>query len=115
MEVIEIDDEDAVRRIGGELKPVALKVAEVKPPEAPRAEVKRVFDTKAADARRAEAKRAIRDGKIHADAIQFPKRIGAITIDTIARYMAGDTVEKQVLIPTALYRQADAQNDPEIK
>ena len=62
-----------------------------------------------------EAKRAIREGKIYADAIQFPRRIGAITVDTIAKYMAGDAVEKQVLIPTALYRQADAQKDPEIK
>ena len=62
-----------------------------------------------------EAKRAIRDGKIYADAIQYPKKIGAMTAEAVAKYMAGETPEKQVLIPTGLYRQADAQQDPEIQ
>jgi hypothetical protein len=29
--------------------------------------------------------------------------------------MSGEQVPPQNLIPTALYRQADAQNDPELK
>lgn len=62
-----------------------------------------------------EAKRAIREGKIYADAIQYPKKIGSLTIETVAKYLAGDKVEKEILIPTGLYRKADAEKDPEIK
>jgi ribose transport system substrate-binding protein len=62
-----------------------------------------------------EAKKAIRDGKIYADAIQYPDRIGELTIQTIAKYMAGEKVEPEILIPTGLYRKADAEKDPTLK
>jgi ribose transport system substrate-binding protein len=62
-----------------------------------------------------EAKQAIKEGKIYADAIQFPDKIGTLTIQTIARYMAGEKVEPEVLIPTALYRKADAEKDSALK
>ncbi len=60
-----------------------------------------------------EGKKAIREGKIYADPIQFPDKIGQITVQTIMQYFAGEDVDAEILIPTALYYQADAENDPE--
>lgn len=62
-----------------------------------------------------EGKQAIKNGKIYADPIQFPDKIGVQTIQAIVKYMAGDDVPAQILIPTALYRKADAEKDPELK
>jgi ribose transport system substrate-binding protein len=62
-----------------------------------------------------EGKEAIRDGKIYADPIQHPDQIGRQTAQTILKFFAGEEVPKEQLIPTALYRQADAANDPELK
>jgi ribose transport system substrate-binding protein len=62
-----------------------------------------------------EGKKAIREGKIHADPIQFPDRIGKETVAAIVAHFAGDPVKAEILIPTALYRQADAQDDPEAR
>ncbi|MCA9227720.1 MAG: substrate-binding domain-containing protein [Planctomycetales bacterium] len=56
-----------------------------------------------------EGKQAIKEGKIHADPIQFPDRIAAQTVDKIAKYLNGEEYEKVELIPTQLYRQADAE------
>ena len=60
-------------------------------------------------------KEAIRDGKIYADPIQFPDQIGRMTAQTIVKYFDGEEVPKEQLIPTKLYRQEDAQNDPELQ
>ena len=62
-----------------------------------------------------EGKQAIKAGKIYADPIQFPDRIGQQTVQAIVKYMAGDDVPPQILIPTALYRKADAKKDPSLK
>jgi len=62
-----------------------------------------------------EAKRAIRDGKMHADSIQYPDKIGKLAIETVARYFAGETVPPETLIPTGLYGRTEAENDPELK
>jgi ribose transport system substrate-binding protein len=62
-----------------------------------------------------EAKQAIKEGKIYADSIQFPAKIGAMAIQAISKYMAGEQVPPQTLIPTALYKKADAEKDPEAK
>lgn len=51
---------------------------------------------------------AIAAGKIYADPIQFPDKIGAETVKLIIKYMNGEDVPKEHLIPTALYRKADA-------
>lgn len=56
-------------------------------------------------------KEAIRDGKIYADPIQFPTKIGQMTMQTIVKYMNGEEVPKEQLIPTSLYRKADGQKD----
>ena len=61
-----------------------------------------------------EGKRAIRDGKIYADPIQFPDRIGRKTMELILAYLNGEEVPSEHLIPTKLYRQADALADPEL-
>ena len=55
-----------------------------------------------------EGKQAIDEGKIYADPVQHPERIGRETARVIARYFEGETVPAQVLIPTGLYRRASA-------
>ena len=62
-----------------------------------------------------EGKQAIKDGKIFADPIQFPDLIGKKTVELMMDYFAGVEVEKEVLIPTELYRQEDGLNDPSLK
>ena len=62
-----------------------------------------------------EGKQAIKDGLIYADPIQFPDRIGRQTMQTIARHFEGEKVPEQILIPTALYRQADGEKDPTLQ
>jgi ribose transport system substrate-binding protein len=55
-----------------------------------------------------EGKKAVRDGKLYADPIQFPDKIARETVNAIVRYFEGDRPPREILIPTALYRQADA-------
>jgi ribose transport system substrate-binding protein len=62
-----------------------------------------------------EGKQAIKEGKIYADPVQFPDRIGRTTAQVIIRHFDGETVEKEILIPTALYRKTDAEKDPALK
>jgi ribose transport system substrate-binding protein len=62
-----------------------------------------------------EGKQAIKEGKIFADPIQHPDQIGIKTAQTIVRYLNGEEVAAEQLIPTGLYRKADAQKDPELK
>jgi len=62
-----------------------------------------------------EGKKAILDGKIYADPIQFPDRIGRIVVEQIVKYSLGEKVPPQVLIPTELYYKADAEKDPSLK
>lgn len=62
-----------------------------------------------------DGKQAIKEGKIYADPIQHPDQIGIKTAQSILRYFAGEEVESVQLIPTGLYKMADAQKDPELK
>lgn len=62
-----------------------------------------------------EARQAVKDGKIYAEPVQYPDKIGQITVQTIVKYMAGEKVEPEILIPTNLYRKADADKDPTLK
>ncbi len=59
-----------------------------------------------------EGKQAIRDGKIYADPIQFPDRMGAEIVAAIVRWSRGETLPPKTLIPTSLYKKADAERDP---
>jgi ribose transport system substrate-binding protein len=62
-----------------------------------------------------EGKQAIKDGKIYADPVQFPDKLGDRIVDAIVRHSKGETLPPQMLIPTSLYRKADADQDPELK
>jgi len=54
-------------------------------------------------------------GKIYADPVQFPDKIGQETAKAILGYFNGDSPRADILIPTALYRKADADKDAELK
>ena len=60
-------------------------------------------------------KQAIKDGKILCDPVQFPDRIGQVTVEQIMRHFNGDAVESEILIPSKLYYQEDAEKDPALK
>ncbi len=62
-----------------------------------------------------EGKQAIKDGKIYADPIQFPDKMGIQIVESIIRHSKGEKLPAQTLIPTRLYRKSDAQKDPELK
>lgn len=62
-----------------------------------------------------EGKQAIREGKIFADPIQFPDRMGQEIVQAFLKYSKGEVVPGEILIPTSLYRKADAAADPELK
>ena len=62
-----------------------------------------------------EGKQAIKEGKIYADPSQFLDQMGIKIIDAIIRHSKGETLPDQMLIPTKLYRKADADADPELK
>jgi len=61
-----------------------------------------------------EGKQAIKDGKIYADPIQFPDKIGRETVKSIVAYLSGKDVPPDQPIDSALYRKADADKDPEL-
>jgi ribose transport system substrate-binding protein len=62
-----------------------------------------------------EGKQAIKDGKIYADPIQVPDRMGVEIVGAIVKHLKGDDVPKELLIPTSLYRKADAEKDASLK
>jgi ribose transport system substrate-binding protein len=62
-----------------------------------------------------EARQAVKDGKLYATVMQYPRKIGSTTIDNIAKYMAGEEVPAKTLLPPALYRQSDSAKDTEVK
>ena len=62
-----------------------------------------------------EGKQAIKDGKIYADPIQFPDKMGVQIVDAIIQNSKGETLPPQMLIPTKLYKKADAESDPTLK
>ncbi len=62
-----------------------------------------------------EGKQGIKEGKIYADPIQFPEKIGEMTVQSILKFFSGEDVPPNQLIPTSLYRQKDGQADPQLK
>jgi ribose transport system substrate-binding protein len=62
-----------------------------------------------------EGKQAIKDGKIYADPIQFPDRMGVEIVRAIVKHSKGEDVPKQLVIPTGLYRKANGEKDPSLK
>ncbi len=59
-----------------------------------------------------EGKQAIKEGKIYADPIQFPDKIGQITVQTMIKYFEGQEVDPYISIDTYLYKKEDADKDP---
>jgi ribose transport system substrate-binding protein len=59
-----------------------------------------------------EARKAIAAGEMYGDAIQFPAKIGATTIDVIHDYFAGQKPAAVVKIPVGTFTAADAKREP---
>jgi ribose transport system substrate-binding protein len=57
-----------------------------------------------------EARAAIADGGMYGDAIQFPKKIGASTIDAIHSFLAGTAQPAAIKIGVGTFTRADAAN-----
>jgi ribose transport system substrate-binding protein len=55
-----------------------------------------------------EARKAISEGRIFADVIQQPNKIGQSTIEAVKTFLSGGAVERTILIPCDLYSQSDA-------
>ncbi len=62
-----------------------------------------------------EGKQAIKEGKIYADPIQYPEKMGVQVVQAIVDHLSGKEVPPEQFIPTSLYRQADAVADPQLK
>ncbi len=62
-----------------------------------------------------EGKQAIKDGKIYADPIQFPDKMGIEIAKAIVAHSKGQVLPAQTLIPTQLYRKKDGEADPSLK
>lgn len=59
-----------------------------------------------------EARKAIAAGEMYGDAIQFPAKIGATTVDVIHAYFDGQKPQALVKIPVGTYTAADAKREP---
>jgi len=57
-----------------------------------------------------DAKAMIRDGKFTATAAQFPKQIGKIAAEQAYKVMAGETIEKEILVPVELVNSDTLSN-----
>jgi len=62
-----------------------------------------------------EGLQAIKDGKIFADPIQFPTKMGAVSVQNIIKYLDGEEYDEVQLIPTELYTKEDADKDDRLK
>ncbi|MGY8650451.1 MAG: substrate-binding domain-containing protein, partial [Verrucomicrobiia bacterium] len=62
-----------------------------------------------------DGKQAIKDGKIYADPIQHPDKMGKQIVQLVVKYQAGESFEPETLIPATLYTKAEADQDPELK
>lgn len=62
-----------------------------------------------------EGKQAIKDGKMYAEPVQFPEKMGVEVVRAFIRHSKGEELPPQMLIPTSLYRQADGKADPTLK
>jgi ribose transport system substrate-binding protein len=56
----------------------------------------------------AEARTAIANGQMYGDAIQYPDKIGALTIDAIHDYFTGKKVPAKIDVKTGTFTKADA-------
>ena len=61
-----------------------------------------------------EAKQAVKEGRLFDTPVQFPDEMAKASVTAMLQYFDGEVPEKSILIPTAAYRQADAQHDPSL-
>ncbi len=54
------------------------------------------------------ARQAVRDGRLHATIVQYPKRIGRLTADAVHRHLIGEEVKREILIRVKTYIKATA-------
>ena len=54
-----------------------------------------------------EARKAISDGRLYGDAVQYPKRMGGIVIQTIYKYFSGKKVSEKVLVRVGAYTKGN--------
>ncbi|MDQ2681670.1 MAG: substrate-binding domain-containing protein [Candidatus Eremiobacteraeota bacterium] len=59
-----------------------------------------------------EARAAIARGDMYGDAIQYPEKIGAMTIDAIHQYFAGQKVPKVVHVNVGTFTKANSASQP---
>ncbi|MGV3658827.1 MAG: substrate-binding domain-containing protein [Prosthecobacter sp.] len=62
-----------------------------------------------------EGRQAIKEGKMYAEPVQFPEKMGVEVVKAFIRHSKGEELPPQMLIPTSLYRQADGKADPTLK
>lgn len=60
-------------------------------------------------------RKAVKEGKMYGEPVQHLDEIGRKGAELIAKYMNGEDVPSQFLIPTTLYRKEDADKDPALK
>ena len=57
-----------------------------------------------------DAKMMIKDGKLTATSAQFPKLIGVIAVEQAYKLLAGETIEKEILVPVELVNSDTLSN-----
>ena len=62
-----------------------------------------------------DGKQAIKDGKLYADPIQHPDKMGRQIVQLIMKYQAGEKFEPETLIPATLYTKTEADQDPALE
>ena len=55
------------------------------------------------------AREAVREGKLHATIVQYPREIGRLAADAVHRYLLGEELDPEVLIPVKTYNKATAE------
>jgi ribose transport system substrate-binding protein len=58
-----------------------------------------------------EGRQAIKEGKIYADPIQYPDKMGVEAVKAIVAFSKGEDVPREIKIPTTLYKKADAEKE----
>ena len=59
-----------------------------------------------------DGKQAIKEGKIYADPIQHPDKMGIQIVQLVVKYQAGEEFPKETLLPATLYTKAEADLIP---
>lgn len=61
-----------------------------------------------------KGRRAVKQGRLVATPLQYPDQVGLETVRAVVRHLRGEALPSEMLIPTSLYRKADADRDPDM-